>query len=100
VNDANNGIIFRRELSQADGLERDGRAIIKDGASFNGQDHEWAWPSGKTLKIGGMKEANSWIAHAGRERDYIAFDEAGEFLEVQVAAIAAWLRAEPGNAPA
>jgi hypothetical protein len=84
-------------LSQADGLERDGRAIIKDMATYNGADHEWTWPDGDTLKIGGMKEADAWVSHAGRERDYIAFDEAGEFLEQQVAAISAWLRAEPGK---
>lgn len=97
VNVAQAGIIFRRELSQTDGLERDGKQIIGNRASFNGTDHEWTWPDGKTLKLGGMKTADSWIDHAGRERDYMAFDEAGEFLEIQVASILAWLRAEPGR---
>jgi hypothetical protein len=31
-----------------------------------------------------MKEADSWMAHAGRERDFQGYDEAGEFLEEQV----------------
>lgn len=97
VNEAQTGIIFRRELSQTDGLERDGKIIIKDAAGFNGSDIEWTWPTGKTLKLGGMKTADSWMAHAGRERDFIAFDEAGEFLEVQVASIRTWLRAPPGR---
>jgi hypothetical protein len=97
VNEASNGMIFRRELSQADGLERDGRTIIGNLAGYNGSDHEWTWSDGRSLKIGGMRDADSWIAHAGRERDYMAFDEAGEFLEVQVASILAWLRAEPGR---
>lgn len=97
VNDADNGIIFRRELSQADGLEKDGKQIIADNAGFNGTDLEWTWPSGKNLKIGGMKDEDSWIAHAGRERDYVGFDEGGEFLEKQVASIRAWLRAAPGK---
>ena len=91
------GIIFRRELAQTDGLERDGKIIIGKYAGFNGQDHEWTWSSGKTLKLGGMQSADSWIAHAGRERDYMNFDEAGEFLESQVASIIAWLRAPPGK---
>ena len=97
VNEAETGIIFRRELSQTDGLEADGKQIIARAASFNGTDHEWTWPGGKTLKLGGMRNADDWIAHAGRERDYIGFDEAGEFLEVQVASLRAWLRAPPGK---
>jgi len=97
VNEAQVGIIFRRELSQTDGLERDGKLIIKDRARFNGTDLEWKWVTGKTLKLGGMQTSDSWIAHAGRERDYCAFDEAGEFLEIQVSSIMAWLRAPTGK---
>ena len=97
VNEADTGIIFRRELSQTDGLESDGKTIIGRAAGFNGTDHEWTWPAGKTLKLGGMRNADSWIDHAGRERDYIGFDEGGEFLEVLVASIIAWLRAPPGK---
>lgn len=97
INESENSIIFRRELTQTDGLERDGKVIIGNRAGFNGTDHEWTWKNGKTLKLGGMPQADSWIDHAGRERDYIGFDEGGEFLEVQVASIQAWLRAKPGK---
>lgn len=97
VNEAESGIIFRRALNQTDGLEKEGKAIIGSAASFNGQDLEWTWPGGKSLKLGGMKEASSWQDHAGRERDYYCFDEGGEFLELQVASIIAWLRAPPGK---
>lgn len=97
VNEVSNAIIFRRELSQTDGLEKDGKLIIGDRASFNGTDLEWTWPSGKTLKLGGMKDADSWIGHAGRERGTICFDEAGEFLEIQIASMFAWLRAPSGE---
>lgn len=98
VNDADNGIIFRRELSQTDGLEKDGKGIIGTAASFNGTDHEWTWPNGsKSLKLGGMKDEDSWQDHAGRERDLMGFDEGGEFLEKQVASIRGWLRAAPGK---
>ena len=96
INEAQRGIIFRRELSQTDGLESDGKAIIGNVARFNGSDLEWTWPSGKTLKLGGMQNPDSWISHAGRERDLMAFDEAGEFLESQVSSIIAWLRAPKG----
>jgi hypothetical protein len=97
INEAQIGIIFRRELSQTDGLERDGKSIIGSLAGFNGTDLEWTWSDGKSLKLGGMKDADSWIAHAGRERGFIGFDEAGEFLELQVASMFAWLRAPEGS---
>lgn len=97
INEAESGIIFRRERTQTDGLEKEGKKLIGTEASFNGQDLEWTWPSGKTLKLAGMKEVGSWIAHAGRERDYMAFDEGGEFVEEQVASIMAWIRAAPGK---
>ena len=96
INEAEAGIIFRRELTQTDGLEADGKAILGAGG-WNGQDHEWTFGDGRTLKLAGMREADSWMAHAGRERDYMGFDEAGEFLEVQVASLFAWLRTRPGR---
>lgn len=97
VNESHTGIIFRRELTQTDGLEADGKEIIGSRASWNGSDHEWTWPNGKTLKLAGMRDPDSWMGHAGRERDYIGFDEAGEFTEKQVASMLAWLRAAPGK---
>jgi len=97
INEARSGIIFRREGTQTDGLEKEGKLVIGDDARFNGVDNEWTWPDGKTLKLAGMPQPDDWGKHAGRERDYYAFDEAGEFLEMQVAQILAWLRAEPGR---
>lgn len=97
INEAQHGIIFRRELAQTDGLEREGKQIIGTAARFNGQDLEWLWPNGRSLRLGGMRQADDWTHHAGRERDYMAFDEGGEFLELQVAQISAWLRAAPGR---
>jgi hypothetical protein len=97
VNEAHTGIIFRRELTQTDGLEREGKSIIGGAANFNGSDLEWTWPDGKSLKLGGIRGPDDWMAHAGRERDYMAFDEGGEFLEIQVASLVGWLRAPPGR---
>ncbi len=97
ANESKTGIVFRRALTQTDGLEADGKAFIGSRGSWNGYDHEWTWPDGKTLKLGGMREPDSWMDHAGRERDFIGFDEAGEFLERQVAAMMAWLRSEEGK---
>lgn len=90
-------IIFRRESSQTDGLQEAGRQIIGDSARFNGTDLEWTWPDGRSVKLAGMQLANDWVKHAGRERDLLAFDEAGEFLEVQVSSLMAWNRGPEGQ---
>jgi len=97
INEADSGIIFRRGRNQTDGLEKEGKGLIGAGARFNGTDLEWTWPNGKSLKLAGMQMPDDWQDHAGRERDYMAFDEGGEFLEQQVASIIAWLRAAPGK---
>lgn len=90
-------IIFRRETAQTDGLEEAGRQIIKDADSFNGTDLEWSWKDGRSLKLAGMKEPDDWNKHAGRERDLIGFDEAGEFLRDQVASMLGWNRGPDGQ---
>lgn len=90
-------IIFRREASQTDGLQEAGREIIGDSARFNGTDLEWSWPNGRSLKLAGMQNPADWGKHAGRERDFIGFDEGGEFLEGQVSSLMAWNRGPPGQ---
>ena len=90
-------IIFRRESSQTDGLQEAGRQIIGDSAKFNGTDLEWSWPDGRSLKLAGMQLVGDWNKHAGRERDLMAFDEAGEFLEQQVSSLMAWNRGPEGQ---
>lgn len=92
------GIIFRRELAQTDGLEEFGRRVIADAARFVGSPlPEWTWPDGRSLQLAGMQQPGDWNKHAGRERDFIGFDEAGEFLEEQVASLLAWNRGPLGQ---
>lgn len=90
-------IIFRREAGQTDGLEEAGKQIIADRANFNGSDMEWSWLDGRSVKLAGMKEPGDWNKHAGRERDFIGYDEAGEFLEEQVSSLMAWNRGPAGQ---
>lgn len=90
-------IIFRRESSQTDGLQEAGRQIIGDSARFNGTDLEWSWSDGRSVKLAGMQLVGDWNKHAGRERDLIAYDEAGEFLEEQVSSLLAWNRGPEGQ---
>jgi hypothetical protein len=90
-------IIFRREAGQTDGLEEAGKQIIGTDASFNGSDLEWSFPDGRSVKLAGIKEPGDWNKHAGRERDFLGFDEAGEFLVEQVASLLAWNRGPEGQ---
>lgn len=86
-------LIVRREASELDGLIADSRIVFGDTGSFvAGNVNEWTFDKDKSLKFGGMKEPDDWRKYAGRPRDLIAFDEAAEFLEVQVAALLAWNR--------
>lgn len=90
-------IIFRRDGTQTDGLEKTGKEIIGAGARFNGTGREWSWADGRSVKLAGMLQPDDWNKHAGRERDLIGFDEAGEFLRTQVASLLAWLRGPEGQ---
>lgn len=90
-------IIFRRDSTQTDGLVRAGKSIYGESARFNGTDKEWNGPDGWSLKLAGMQLADDWMKHAGRERDLIEFDEAGEFLRPQVSSMLAWLRGPAGQ---
>jgi hypothetical protein len=89
-------IIFRREAAQTDGLEKFGKEVYGAGG-FNGSDLEWNWPNGRSLKLAGLKEPDAWLKHAGRARDLMGFDEAGEFLVAQIVSLLGWLRGKPGQ---
>ncbi len=54
-------IIFRREASQTDGLEKFGKEVYGS-EGFNGSDLEWTWPGGRSLKLAGLKEAPVHLA--------------------------------------
>lgn len=88
-------IIFRRESSQTDGLERFGKEVYGT-KGFNGTEKEWDWGD-RSLKLAGMKEPGDWAKNAGRERDFMGFDEAGEFLRVQIGSMRGWVRGPAGQ---
>lgn len=85
-------LILRREASEIDGLLAETRPLLANYGSYNGKDLEWSFDDGKSLKFGGMKEPEDWQKYAGRARDFIGFDEGAEFLEKQIASLAAWKR--------
>lgn len=83
-------LILRRQSTELDGLVSDLCGMLGYD-SFNKVDREHS-TAGRSIKLGGMREPDDWRAYAGRARDFMGFDEAGEFLEEQVASILAWLR--------
>jgi len=89
-------IIFRRESSQTDGIKAFGKEMFgNDG--YNGQANEWNWEGGRSLKLAGLQYPDDWNNYAGRERDLICYDEAGEFLNGQVSSLIAWNRGPLGQ---
>ncbi len=105
------GIIFRREATQLDGLVEFSKEVLTETGDFNKVEKLWTFerpnpnydPNDPTktkepkthrcrLKFAGLPQPEDWRKHAGVARDYIAFDEAGEFLKEQVFSLLAWLR--------
>jgi hypothetical protein len=93
ANNHMSGLILRREASQLDGLIEFSRQILSDHGEFvGGNDNVWKLNNGGRIKFAGLKQPDDWRKHAGNARDFIAFDEAGEFLKEQVFSLIGWLR--------
>lgn len=83
-------LILRRQSTELDGLQSDLCAMLgHDG--YNKVDKEHT-AGGRSIKLGGCREPDDWRHFAGRPRDMLGVDEAGEFLEEQVSSLLAWLR--------
>lgn len=86
-------LICRREAVQLDGLWGFATSVCGSaGWASNKVEHTYTAPTGRILKLAGLNAADDWRKHAGNARDFYGFDEAGEFLEVQVASLIGWLR--------
>lgn len=86
-------VIFRREALQARDLFDRTKAITGGAGRFN----ETMMlcrelPGERILEFAGVKDAGDVQKWRGRPHDYIAFDEATEFLEAQVRFLAGWVR--------
>ncbi|AVX04228.1 hypothetical protein MXMO3_01702 [Maritalea myrionectae] len=88
------GIIFRREATQLDGII----SFVKElgegslGRWVGGSESVFKFDDGRTLKAAGLNQTDDWRKHAGRGRDYMAFDEAAEFEKEQIFSLLGWLR--------
>jgi hypothetical protein len=88
------GLVLRREAVQLDGLIQFCKEIgePKFGRFVGGNENVFKRNDGGRLKFAGLNQADDWRKHAGNAKDYLAFDEAGEFLKEQVFSLIGWLR--------
>lgn len=85
-------IILRREATQLDGIIEFSRSILSDLGDYNRVEKLWTMKGGGQIKFAGLQQGDDWRKYAGIARDYMAFDEAGEFLKEQVFSLIGWLR--------
>lgn len=88
------GIVLRREGTQLDGLIEFCKEVGEPdtGHFVGGQISTFRRKDGGTLKFAGLRMPDDWRKYAGIGRDFMAFDEAGEFLADQVFSLIGWLR--------
>lgn len=88
-------LILRREYSQTDGIIARGNEILEGVSSFvSGEKKSWTTPDGRNVKVAGVEHLSDMHKYKGRARDHIVFDEASDFLELQVRFILGWLRTD------
>jgi len=86
-------LIVRRQSVELDGIEEEvTNTLPGHGKYVGGNQREFKFHDGRNIKLGGMKDPGSWKDYAGRARDYMGFDEAGEFTREQVFSLIAWNR--------
>lgn len=92
-------IVFRRDLTQVKDFERRIKDLTEGKRTgFNHSTHMLTMPDGCTVEFGGVKDADDWAKFKGRDHDLKVFDEATEFLELQVRSLLGWLRTtKPGQ---
>lgn len=94
------GLVLRREATQLDGLIEFCKQVGEDrfGKYVGGSENVFKRKDGGRLKFAGLNQPDDWRKHAGNARDFMAFDEAGEFLREQVFSLIGWLRSvRPGQ---
>lgn len=88
-------LILRREYAQTDGIRSRGDEIQNGACTFiSGEKKSWDTSDGRNVKVAGVEHLNDMHKYKGRARDHIVFDEASDFLEMQVRFILGWLRTD------
>lgn len=93
ANEHSSALIVRREAVQLDGIVEFSRQLLEGRGRFaGGNDNVWRLDDGRMIKFAGINQPDDWRKHAGIARDFMGFDEAGEFLKEQVFSLIGWLR--------
>lgn len=93
ANNHSSALILRREATQLDGIIEFSREILTGHGEFvGGNENLWRLDNGARIKFAGCKQPDDWRKYAGNARDYLAFDEAGEFTREQVFSLIGWVR--------
>ncbi|EPY03500.1 phage terminase large subunit [Magnetospirillum fulvum] len=99
-------VIYRREGPQLEGLEDRSGEIVGDAGRFTRQRRTWTLrgrlagvPGGRkirsvarTVRFGAVPRPGDWKKFQGRPFDLVGFDEAANFLELQVRMLMTWNR--------
>lgn len=91
-------LILRREATQLTGIIDRLTEILGGRDGYNGAERIWRLPErGAQIEFGSTPAADDWTKYQGRPHDLLVFDEAANFLEIQIRALLAWLRSTDPN---
>ena len=93
-------LFLRREATQLAGVIERLTELLGSRKGFNGQQKVWRLPDengGGQIVLGSTPSAGDWRRYQGRAHDLLVFDEAANFLEVQVRALMGWVRSVDVN---
>jgi len=94
------GIIFRRTFPEMlDILDRMHKAYPLYGGEYRAGENRWHFPGGATIALGHMADQDSQYRYQGKEYQYVAFDEAGQFLPKQLLYLFSRCRTTNPNIP-
>jgi hypothetical protein len=90
-------LIFRRQVPQVDGLEKEVERIVGSRSGYNSQTHKWRLPKGNRLQFAGMPHEGDKEKYQGRANDMKGWDEITQFTESQFRYVNAWNRDASGG---
>jgi len=83
-------VIFRREFTQLSDMIEYGNSFFPTPFVAGDKKH-WRF-DGRLIRLRHAQHETDWKKYQGQSYEFIAFDEAAEFLETQVRSITGWLR--------
>lgn len=84
-------MILRREATQLTGIIDRLKELVGNDDGYNGSDKIWRTADWQ-IELGSVPHLQNWTKYQGRPHDFLVFDEAANFLELQVRSLLGWLR--------